>query len=103
MHCRDEIDLQALQAEGKLKLTLVDHNMLAAADSHLQPSVVRVIDHHKRDKPLDRRDLIEPVGSCCTLVAEMALGLFDQNEVICQLLYGGFSLMDYSIRKVFSY
>ena len=85
---RDEIDLMGLQAGGRMKLTLVDHNVLAAGDAHLQPSIVRVIDHHKRDKPLDRRDIIEPVGSCCTLIAEIVLGLFDCDLLVCSLLHG---------------
>lgn len=86
--CRDEIDLFALHCGGRLKLTLVDHNVLAAADSALQPSVMRVIDHHKREKPLDRRDVIEPVGSCATLVTEIVLGLFDRDATVCNLLLG---------------
>jgi inorganic pyrophosphatase/exopolyphosphatase len=62
--------------------------VLAQVDSHLQGSIVKVIDHHKRERPLDRRDLIEPVGSCATLVAEMVLGLFDRDALVCSLLYG---------------
>jgi exopolyphosphatase len=86
--CRDEIELEALQAGGKLKLTLVDHNVLSSADAHLQSSVVRVIDHHKREKALDRRDTIESVGSCSTLVAQIVLGLFDRDPIVCNLLFG---------------
>ena len=80
--------MTALHVGGRLKLTLVDHNVLSQADSHLGTSIFRVIDHHKREKPLDRRDTIEMVGSCATLVAEMVLGLFDNDPLICRLLYG---------------
>lgn len=90
---RDEIDLNGLQATGRLKLTLVDHNVLAHSDAFLQSSVVRVIDHHKRERQLDRRDVIEPVGSCCTLVAEIVLGLFDKDVLVCSLLYGKIGLI----------
>lgn len=69
-------------------MTLVDHNVLTQADSFLQNSIVQVIDHHKRERPLDRHDIIESVGSCCTLVAEMVLGLFDKDHLVCSLLYG---------------
>lgn len=86
-----------LQSTGRLKLTLVDHNVPAQADAFLQSSIVRVIDHHKRERPLDRRDTIEPVGSCCTLVAEMVLGLFDKDPLVCSLLYGNV-LIIYSIK-----
>jgi len=84
----DEIDLMALHIGGKLKLTLVDHNVLSPNDSRLATSIYRVIDHHNREKPLDRRDTIELVGSCSTLVAEIVLGLFSNDPLICRLLYG---------------
>jgi len=50
--------------------------------------VIKVIDHHKRDRPYDPRDIIEPVGSCSTLVAELTLGLLDNDPIVCSLLYG---------------
>jgi len=87
---RDEIDLNGFHGSGALKLTLVDHNVLAHGDTHFASSIHRVIDHHKRDRAVDRRDTIETVGSCCTLVAEMVLGLFASDPIVCRLLYGNF-------------
>ncbi|KAG8235836.1 hypothetical protein J437_LFUL016097 [Ladona fulva] len=72
---RDEIDLHALHAAGRLALVLVDHHSLPPDDRALAQSVAEVLDHRPRDPhappfpphaPVDLR----PVGSCCTLVAD---------------------------------
>ena len=71
----DRIELDRLHSEGRLKLTLVDHNALAPSQAHLEDAVSEIIDHHcdeKRFQGIERR-VIEPVGSCATLVAEMIL------------------------------
>lgn len=91
---RDEVNLSRLQEGGSLRLTLVDHHVLPPADAYLQSSVVGVLDH----RPLEPnaptceagRMIVEPVGSCCTLVAEQVLArnpaLLD--PVTASLLYG---------------
>lgn len=69
---RDQLDLQDLNQAGRLRLTLVDHNVLPSSDSDLEGAVVQVIDHHR----LERRPsptcpvTVEIVGSCATLVTE---------------------------------
>lgn len=76
---RDDLDLSALRAAGRLRLTLVDHHALPARDRQLAPSVVAVLDH----RPLDQDAVaalpegcatdVRPVGSCASLVAERIL------------------------------
>ncbi len=71
----DEIDLEALHRAGRLRLTLVDHNILSAGQEKYADAVEAIIDHHAdgglcaQAKP--RR--IEPVGSAATLVAQAIL------------------------------
>jgi exopolyphosphatase len=71
----DEIDLEPLHRAGRLRLTLVDHNILSADQAKYADAVDAIIDHHpdgglyRQAKP--RR--IEPVGSAATLVAEAML------------------------------
>ena len=83
----DELDLSALQAEGRLRLTLMDHNAVSGCLSALGDAVVEIVDHHKdlekhpgvkgtaRDIAFDAGDGSGRalVGSCCTLVAERML------------------------------
>ncbi|XP_022784092.1 exopolyphosphatase PRUNE1-like [Stylophora pistillata] len=73
----DDVDLENLLETGKLQLILVDHNILAKAQKHLDVAVFEILDHHKDQWPanLKVRKNIEPVGSCCTLVAEKLLAL----------------------------
>jgi len=75
---RDEIDLERLCYDKRLKLHLVDHNRLFN-DPQFEDVVVDIVDHHKDERPptaagTTARCLcncrIEMVGSCCTLVAE---------------------------------
>ncbi|XP_043241188.1 uncharacterized protein LOC122391398 isoform X2 [Amphibalanus amphitrite] len=74
---RPELDLAALHRAGRLLITLVDRHRLDGPDAPLQPCVVHVLDHHQPDRPLSDDVVIEPVGSCCTLVAER---LFQLNR-----------------------
>ncbi|XP_055487227.1 exopolyphosphatase PRUNE1 isoform X1 [Leucoraja erinacea] len=69
---RDEIDLQSLHKEGRLQLTLVDHNVLSRADADLESAVMEVIDHRPLERPFSPGCVVtcEPVGSCSTLVTE---------------------------------
>ena len=72
----DEVDLPALKAAGGLKLILIDHNKLAASQAELSGAVAGVVDHHKDEALFNDAAVrvIEPVGSCATLVAEALLG-----------------------------
>lgn len=47
--CRDEIELN--EGVDGLEVSLVDHNVLAITDAHLDASVVSVLDHHKLERP----------------------------------------------------
>ncbi len=71
----DEIDFEALYRTGRLRLTLVDHNVLAAAQAGFADSVEAIIDHHADGGlyPQAEPRWIEPVGSAATLVAEAML------------------------------
>eukprot|EP00752_Nemacystus_decipiens_P010923 g9707.t1 len=81
----DELDLSAVQADGRLRLTLMDHNAVSGGLSALGDAVVEIVDHHKdleqhpsvqgsaRDIAFDATDGWALVGSCCTLVAERML------------------------------
>jgi exopolyphosphatase len=68
----DEINLETLKAQGRLKLTLVDHNKLASFQAQLAECVVEIIDHHNDEGLFTGVSprIIEPVGSAATLVAE---------------------------------
>ncbi|XP_076309343.1 uncharacterized protein LOC143224857 isoform X3 [Tachypleus tridentatus] len=88
--CKDEIDLEKLRNEGKLFLTLVDHNIISADQQFLENSVQ--VFHHHTYQAKDRGDrcdtTIEMVGSCCTLVAEKLLNISsDLDPQIVMLLY----------------
>uniref|UniRef100_UPI00358F338A exopolyphosphatase PRUNE1 n=1 Tax=Myxine glutinosa TaxID=7769 RepID=UPI00358F338A len=85
--CQDDVQLKTLAKKGTLRLILVDHNILPLSDAELEQFVLEVIDHHRLERPqasrhsLSSRETVvyvEPVGSCCTLVAERILGLVPQ-------------------------
>jgi len=42
----DEIDMDALHRAGRLRLCLVDHNVLAAAQADYEDAVEAIVDHH---------------------------------------------------------
>ncbi|KAM6968118.1 exopolyphosphatase PRUNE1 [Aplochiton taeniatus] len=89
---RDQLDLRALNQAGRLALTLVDHNVLPAADSDLEGAVLEVIDHHLLEKarcaacPVT----VETVGSCATLVTERIVQRAPEvlDQQLALLLYG---------------
>ena len=66
---RDQLDLDKVQG---LKLILVDHNILADHDKHLTDNVIEIIDHHIKETN-NANCLIEPVGSCSSLVLSKIL------------------------------
>lgn len=78
---RNNIDLNELNKYRKLELTLVDHHILSEDDANMSESVMKVIDHRPIDPSIsvgeDKR-VIEQVGSCCTLVANIMLN-YDGN------------------------
>lgn len=74
----DDVVLDGLFAQNKLRLNLVDHNLLRPSQEYLSSAVERVIDHHvdeHKDYPLLAKEdkLIAVVGSATTLVAEKML------------------------------
>ena len=50
-----------------LQLILVDHNVVSDEDKRYEDKVVEVIDHHVKESQCDN-SIIEPVGSCSSLV-----------------------------------
>ncbi|XP_078252354.1 protein prune homolog 2-like isoform X1 [Rhinoraja longicauda] len=89
---RDDIDLHMLNTEGKLALTLVDHNRLTSDDKILDTAVVKIIDHHEQERiHSDHCEFVlEPVGSCITLIASEILQGAPEllNQQLTHLLRG---------------
>ncbi|KJE96740.1 hypothetical protein CAOG_07014 [Capsaspora owczarzaki ATCC 30864] len=86
-------------ALASLRVTLVDHNRLAANQRALEPFVTQIIDHHVDDAMCARASgvnrVIEMAGSCATLIARLLLDAQPQRsasevlpEPIAELLYG---------------
>merc|ERR1719160_1179159 len=73
-----EIPLKKLASDGRLQLTIVDHNELSPRQDFLAKSVVAILDHHK-DAGLykdtvgedGRRNVQFPNGSATSLIAEV--------------------------------
>ena len=94
--CADDVNLDRLQQDNLLKLTLVDHNVPTESQRDLVPSVVEIVDHHQDDtsdvydKTVERT--ISLVGSCATLIAVDFLShkreALEQNEDLVKLLLG---------------
>ncbi|XP_070692308.1 exopolyphosphatase PRUNE1 isoform X1 [Pempheris klunzingeri] len=88
---RDQLDLRALQRAGRLRLTLVDHNILPRSDSDLEAAVVEVIDHHLLERPPSPSCpvTVEMVGSCATLVTERIIQKAPEilDQQVAELLY----------------
>lgn len=86
----EDVDLQNLLETKRLQLVLVDHNILAQRQKHMDVAVTEVLDHHKDQWPADLKvsKKIELVGSCCTLVAEKLLTMDVLDSQITGLLLG---------------
>ncbi|XP_035019728.1 exopolyphosphatase PRUNE1 [Hippoglossus stenolepis] len=88
---RDQLDLRVLHRDGRLRLTLVDHNVLPSSDSDLEGAVVEVIDHHllEREPSASCPVIVETVGSCATLITERIVQKAPQilDQQLAQLLY----------------
>lgn len=74
----DDVQLDALLAQNRLRLNLVDHNSLKPKQKHLCEIVERIVDHHhdeKKDYPLIAPEdkVIDITGSNATLIAEKFL------------------------------
>lgn len=74
----DQIPLDRLFDQDRLRLTLVDHNVLRPRQEHLSKAVERIVDHHvdeNKEYPLLKNEnkLIAIVGSAATLVANQIL------------------------------
>ena len=95
--CIDDVNLTSLQNDGRLKLTLVDHNRLSSNQKHLVRDVVEILDHHQDET----EDVYEPtlpiwvdpdVTCTATLIAECYLDqmpqLLENNPEIIVLLLG---------------
>lgn len=96
---KGDIDLKALHSEGRLRLTLVDHNRLDASLAPLADSVIQIIDHHRDvglytervPKGTARRRIAfnekigKGVGSCCTLVAQEVRKMEEDGISMSQL------------------
>lgn len=68
----DEVDLNQFKSNPEFRLALMDHNRLTGPWQGFDDSVDTVIDHHKDENQYTRIStrLIEPVGSCMTLITE---------------------------------
>lgn len=74
----DNAPLDSLFTENRLRLNLVDHNILRPRQEHLSDAVERIVDHHFDENkyyPLmtDHDKSIAVVGSNATLIAEKIL------------------------------
>ncbi len=74
----DQVPLDTLYNQDRLRFSLVDHNTLRPRQVHLSDVVERIVDHHADENqqyPLlsDEDKLIAVVGSATTLVAEKLL------------------------------
>lgn len=71
----DNVPLNLLLAEDRLRINLVDHNVLRPRLEHLSPIVEGIVDHHFDENkyyPLigNENKIIAVVGSTATLIAE---------------------------------
>lgn len=67
----DEVDLDRIQAQGRLRLVLVDHNRLPAVRGAWASAVEEILDHHEDEgQHTQAKRTIAAVGSSATLVAE---------------------------------
>jgi len=71
----EDVDLAALHQAGRLQLSLIDHNKLGTRQAAYTDTVKSIIDHHADEGlyPDARPRIIEAVGSCATLIADILL------------------------------
>jgi len=86
----DQFDFASLAKENnRLRLVLVDHNHLSAAQEQIfSKSVVEIIDHHVDEKlyleTTQERRNIELIGSCSSLVTEEIIKSDRRREILTQ-------------------
>lgn len=74
----DNVPLDLLFSQNRLRFNLVDHNVLRPRQEHLSPAVERIVDHHadeNKEYPLltqENKEIVI-VGSAATLIAEKML------------------------------
>lgn len=71
----DNVSLNRLFEQNRLRLNLVDHNVLRPRQEHLSDAIERIVDHHfdeNKNYPLitNENKLISAVGSNATLISE---------------------------------
>lgn len=67
----EDLPPERMSSVRQLSLVLVDHHLPASSFQALAASITEAIDHHQKSGPeVTWKTTIEPVGSCCTLVAE---------------------------------
>ncbi|CAM9650724.1 unnamed protein product [Phaeothamnion confervicola] len=87
--CRDDVPLEDLHSQGRIRMTLTDHNAISDGMASLASAEVEIVNHHedRQEHPEVRgeaRDIAFDsagndnggaalVGSCCTLVVERFL------------------------------
>ena len=98
--CSSDLSLEELQTDGKLKLSLVDHNMPTEDQRDMVQCVVEIVDHHQDDSSGVYDESVEKtisaVGSCSTLVASDFLShkraALEENPDLVKLLLGAILL-----------
>ena len=98
--CIGEIDFNGLQSDGRLRLTLVDHNVPRESQRSLIPAVVEIVDHHDDSSGSlyspDVAKRLHSVGSCATLTAADFLDqkpiALEKNLDLVRLLLGAILL-----------
>ena len=96
----NDVELSTLADSGELSVVLVDTNTLPPDLKQLAPHVKKIIDHHKDvgvGYHADCERLIEPVGSCSSLIAELLLAEDIVNEVIAELLLAAILLDTFNL------
>ena len=70
----DDLTEERLSKAAHLSLTLVDHHFPTGPLSQFSSAVVEAIDHHQQQEgEVTWKSVIEPVGSCSTLIADKLL------------------------------
>lgn len=101
--------MDALKSNNRLKLVLVDWNVLPHSNSHLTNSIVQIIDHHKKECSFSHNDPvsinIQPVGSCSTLIGSNILNeaseLLDEKSLLLLMGICNHNLFVYSFCILF--
>ncbi|CAG9761430.1 unnamed protein product [Ceutorhynchus assimilis] len=86
---RDDINFKEITSKYSVVVSLVDHHVLSKNDEILAPYVREIIDHRPVDSSYqwDSNKVqirIEPVGSCCTLIADKILK--SDPDILCKSL-----------------